>query len=231
MAQGLTAITLQLEAADQMFASKPEKARAKIGRALELTRQNLEDARRSVLDLRASALQELTLTEALERRMLQFNAEHRESGLSGTFHGDGMYGRLSSRVELSLYRVYEEALDNVARHAGATRVQAALTRDDDFVTLSISDNGRGFDTREALTGRRAAAGFGLVAIRERIRLLHGTFSVESNADDGGGATLQVRVPFEAHHDGRNDRPDMAYHSREGFEHGAIDAAGSGGSSG
>ena len=68
-------------------------------------------------------------------------------------------------------------------------------------------------------------------IRERIRLLHGAFSVESNAGDGGGATLQVRVPFEAHHDGRTDRPEMPYHPREGFEHGAIDAAGSGGSSG
>lgn len=232
MAQGLTAITLQLEAADQMFANKPDKARAKIARALELTRQNLEDARRSVLDLRASALQELTLTEALERRMLQFNAEHREHGLSGTFRGDGMHGRLSSRVELSLYRIYEEALDNVARHAAATRVEAELTREDDMVILTVSDNGRGFDPREALSGRRSAAGFGLVAIRERIRLLHGTFSVESHGHDGvSGATLQVRVPFEPHLEGRSERSGRAHHPREGIERGAINAVGAGGEAG
>lgn len=234
MAQGLTAITLQLEAADQLFANKPEKARAKIARALELTRQNLEDARRSVLDLRASALQELTLTEALERRMLQFNAEHRDRGLTGTFHGGGMHGRLSSRVELSLYRIYEEALDNVARHAQATRVEASLTREGDTVILTVCDNGCGFDPREALAGRRSASGFGLVAIRERIRLLHGTFSVESGGPHGGGATLQVRVPFEPHHEGRAERPARQYHPREGLGHGAIDAisaVGAGGESG
>src|SRR5207237_592391 len=122
MAQGLTAVSLQLEAAEGMLEIKPEKARAAIKRALELTRNNLEQARRSVLDLRASALQELTLTEALQRRLQQFGDERREEGISATFSGDEMYGRLSSRMELSLYRIFEAALENIEHHAGATAV-------------------------------------------------------------------------------------------------------------
>src|SRR5690606_23243224 len=106
-AQGLTAISLNLEAADQLFQKKPDKARAKIERALELSRENLENARRSVLDLHASALQELSLAEAIQRRTQQFLQDHRDRSMTGAFNGDRMYGRLSSRMELSLYRIFE----------------------------------------------------------------------------------------------------------------------------
>jgi two-component system NarL family sensor kinase len=202
MAQGLTAIALQLEAAEQMLRSKPDKAQAKIARALELARTNLEEARRSVLDLRASALEELTLSEALQRRMQQFNDEHREQGLTGACMTQ-LRGRLSSRVELSLFRVFEEALDNISRHSGASRVTATLNRDNGSVTLTVSDNGRGFDAIKALAGGPEHEGFGLVAIRERIRLLHGAFSIVS-PPDGSGTTLQVVVPFEPHRESVDD---------------------------
>jgi two-component system NarL family sensor kinase len=197
MAQGLTAVALNLEAAEQMFEIKPVKAKEKINRALDLTRANLEEARRSVLDLHASALQELTLTEALQRRTQQFLDDHREQQITGTFDGDAMYGRLSSRMELSLYRIFEEALDNIARHAGATHVDVSIARGGDDVVLVVTDNGQGFDVEQALSARRTPGTFGLVAIRERVRLLHGTMEVQSS--DGEGATLIVTVPFEAQH--------------------------------
>ena len=198
IAQGLTAITLQLEAADQLFTKKPDKAREKIGRALTLARANMDDARRSVLDLRATALQELTLSEALQRRMQQFNEQHHERGLLGVCECGELGGRLSARVELSLYRVYEEALDNVARHSGASRVTASLTRDGDWVTLKVRDNGHGFDVEEALSGATPRSGFGLVAIRERIRLLHGAFVVETVDVPEPGTLLTATAPYESH---------------------------------
>jgi two-component system NarL family sensor kinase len=194
MAQGLTAVALNLEAAEQMFEIKPVKAKEKINRALELTRLNLEEARRSVLDLHASALQELTLTEALQRRTQQFLDDHREQQITGAFDGDAMYGRLSSRMELSLYRIFEEALDNIARHAGATHVDISIARGGDDVVLVVTDNGQGFDVEQALSARRTPGTFGLVAIRERVRLLHGSMEVQSS--DGDGTTLIVTVPFE-----------------------------------
>jgi two-component system NarL family sensor kinase len=197
MAQGLTAVALNLEAADQLFDIKPVKAREKINRALELTRSNLEEARRSVLDLHASALQELTLTEALQRRTQQFLDEHREQQVTGAFNGESMFGRLSSRMELSLYRIFEEALDNVARHANATHIDVSIARGGDDVVLAVTDNGQGFDVEQALSARRTPGTFGLVAIRERVRLLHGTMEVHSS--DGQGTTMIVTVPYEAQH--------------------------------
>lgn len=198
IAQGLTAITLQLEAADQLFVKKPDKARAKIGRALDLARANMDDARRSVLDLRASALQELTLAEAMQRRMQQFNEQHRERGLAGACVCQDLGGRLSARVELSLYRVYEEALDNVARHSGATHVEASLTRVGDWVTLAVRDNGHGFDIERAFAGDAPLSGFGLVAIRERMRLLHGSLVIEPVSEPQPGTLLRATAPFESH---------------------------------
>ena len=199
MAQGLTAVALNLEAAEQLFEVKPVKSKEKINRALELTRSNLEDARRSVLDLHASALQELTLTEALQRRTQQFLDEHRERHITGSFNGESMFGRLSSRMELSLYRIFEEALDNVARHADATHIDVSIARGGDDVVLAVTDNGQGFDVEQALSARRTPGTFGLVAIRERVRLLHGTMEVHSAS--GAGTTMIVTVPYEAQHSG------------------------------
>jgi len=199
MAQGLTAVALNLEAAEQMFEIKPVKAKEKINRALELTRSNLEDARRSVLDLHASALQELTLTEAIQRRTQQFLDEQRERQVTGAFNGESMFGRLSSRMELSLYRIFEEALDNVARHADATHIDVTIERHADDVVLTVVDNGHGFDVEQAFSTRRTPGTFGLVAIRERVRLLHGTLEVQSAA--GQGTMMVVTVPYEAQHSG------------------------------
>ena len=205
IAQGLTAVSLHLEAADQMFARKPEKAHDKLRRALELTRDNLENARRSVLDLRASALQELTLTEAIQHRVEQFLDEQSgtNSPVTATVSGDAMHGRISSRLELSLYRIFEAALDNIARHAQATHVDVSLSRQGANVVLEIADNGAGFDVDSVMSNRRAGSSgtgasirqFGLVAIRERVRLLRGTLEVESS--DGRGTRLVVTVPFES----------------------------------
>jgi two-component system, NarL family, sensor kinase len=195
IAQRLAAISLHLEATEQMFRSKPEKALAKLNRALEFTREALNEARRSVTDLHASALQEMSLAEALERRTQQFIDSYADGSVSATFSGDRMYGRLSSRLELSLYRIFEEAMENIERHASATHIDVSLARDGDDVLLSIRDNGAGFDVDSVLSGQQPGGRFGLVAIRERVRLMHGNLNVQSV--DGVGTTLQVTVPFEA----------------------------------
>lgn len=210
IAQGLTAISLHLEASEQMFEIKPEKAQAKLHRALELTRANLEDARRSVLDLRASALQELTLADALQHRLSQFEKEEAGGLASTTFTAENLGGRISSRLELSLYRIFEEALDNVARHASATRIDVALRRTGDTIVLEITDNGSGFDVTGVMRSRKPGGKFGLIAIRERVRLLHGTLAVESSS---AGTTLRVEVPFEAQWGEATAEPARLSHGR------------------
>ena len=192
LAQGLTGISLQLDLADAYLPAKPEKAAEKVRRALELTRTNLEEARRSVLDLRAARLQEVSLPDALRRLAQRFVDE---SGIETEFGADSLSGRLSARVEMGLLRIAEEALDNIRRHSSAGQVRMSLQAQDDQVTLSIDDDGVGFDPQIAAHSAQQGTGFGLVGVRERARLLKGSLSIQST--EGHGTKLTVTVPFEA----------------------------------
>ncbi len=192
LAQGLTAISLQLDLADAYLPAKPEKAAEKVQRALELTRANLEEARRSVLDLRAARLQEVDLPDALRRLAQQFVDE---SGIETEFASESPRGRLSARVEMGLLRIAEEALENIRRHSAAGQVRITLQANDDNVTLSVEDDGVGFDPQIATRQSQQGSGFGLVGVRERARLLKGSLSIQSS--QGHGTRLSVTVPFEA----------------------------------
>jgi len=200
LAQGLTAISLQLDLADAYLPAKPEKAAEKVRRALDLTRANLEEARRSVLDLRAARLQEVALPDALRRLVQQFVDD---SGVETEFGADSLGGRLSARVEMGLLRIAEEALDNIRRHSEAHQVRMSLHTEADQVTLSIEDDGIGFDPQIAAHASQQGGGFGLVGVRERARLLKGSLSLQSS--QGTGTKLAVTVPFEARQARRNKR--------------------------
>lgn len=187
LAQGLAAIALNLEAADALLEGDPDGARQKVHRALDLARLNLTEARRSVLDLRAAPLEGRSLARALADLAADLSREH---GLPITFTtGPGAEG-LPARVEVGLYRIAQEALNNAMRHAQASRVSVHLARRGAEIQLTIADDGRGFDPAQVQPG--AEGGFGLVGLRERARLLNGTLSITSVP--GGGTQLTVKAP-------------------------------------
>ncbi|MEP7294124.1 MAG: GAF domain-containing sensor histidine kinase [Chloroflexota bacterium] len=186
LAQGLTAITLQLETADALLDANSGKARTAVQKALALTRANLEEARRSVLDLRAAPLERRTLREALDDLVSQYAAEW---NLEIEFEVVGGDRPLPIRIEAGLYRMAQEALTNVVRHAKATHVCVHFTCMPDQVELLIEDDGEGFDTGALAKGR-----FGLVGLNERARLLGG--ALELCSDPGEGTSLKITVPLE-----------------------------------
>ncbi|HLI52654.1 MAG TPA: GAF domain-containing protein, partial [Thermomicrobiaceae bacterium] len=202
LAQGLTAISLHLDLADAYLPNKPEQAAEKVRRALELTRQNLEEARRSVLDLRAARQHQTTLPDALRKLVQTFSSD---TGLHADFTAEGLTNRLSARVEMGLYRIVEEALANVRCHATtASHVRVRLAPRHGQVSLTIEDDGPGFEAGgDRVTGGGDTktgdcgcwpSGFGLVSIRERAKLLRGTLDLQSARDKG--TTLVVTLPFE-----------------------------------
>src|SRR6185503_18661779 len=140
LAQELTGIALQLEAADALLGVAPERARARIRQALERTRESLEEARRSVLDLRAGPLERQALPAALETLGQRFQAE---TGIMVTAELEIARPRLPARIEEALYRIAQEALVNVRRHAQASSVQLRLGVEDAVVHLTIADDGLG----------------------------------------------------------------------------------------
>jgi len=191
LAQELTGIALQLEAADALLDSSPDRARARIRQALERTRESLDEARRSVLDLRAGPLERQTLPAALDALGQRFAAE---TGIAVTTEVAIVGPRLPARIEEALYRIAQEALVNVRRHAQASTVQLTLRLDGDYVQLTVADNGRGFDVeRKNPKSDSSTHGFGLIGMQERARLLSGTMRICS--DNDAGARIEVAIPL------------------------------------
>jgi two-component system, NarL family, sensor kinase len=190
IAQGLSATALQLETAEALLdaGADPAEVRAAVHRALETTREGLREARRSVMDLRAAVLEGRTLAEAIG----ELCASAWGATLNGTrveLESIGGTRPLPRRVEGALYRVAQEALSNALRHARAKRVTVQLAAEPNQVTLSIADDGIGFEVC-----RRREGHYGLVGMRERVKLLGGELCVFSR--EGAGTRVEARVPLE-----------------------------------
>ncbi len=186
LAQGLTATALQLESADALLDAGSERVHEPLRRALSLTRSNLEEARRSVLDLRAAPLEGRPLSEALKALVERWEAQ---TGIAARYRAVNGSRPLPPRVEAALYRICQEALTNAARHAGAGRVSVRLVATPDRVRLVVEDDGGGFDASDVSEERH-----GLVGMRERAEMLGGTLEVRSGP--GTGTRIEATVPLE-----------------------------------
>ncbi|GEL18521.1 sensor histidine kinase [Pseudonocardia asaccharolytica] len=181
LAQGLTGIVTQLEAA--MAAGDDELRDRHVGLARGLARESLREARRSVEALRPEPLEAAQLPDALA------DLAHRWSEISGVavrLDTTGVARALLPELEVTLFRVAQEALANVAKHAEATTVGLTLSYMDEVVVLDVRDDGIGFAPGE----RRG--GFGLTAMEQRVRRVSGSCSIESAP--GEGTALSVSVP-------------------------------------
>ncbi|HYT28690.1 MAG TPA: GAF domain-containing sensor histidine kinase [Ktedonobacteraceae bacterium] len=196
LAQGLTAITLQLETADALVTSRPERAGEAIRRALSLARANLEEARRSMIDLRAAPLQDHTLPEALAALVRETAQEAIEIEYHYTPTPD--FPTLPQRLETALYRIAQEALSNAYKHAQPQHISLTLAIEDGEVYLTVQDDGIGFHpdevTQAAQASRTSSGHFGLTGISERVKLLGGVLCISS--EPGDGTCLSVCVPLE-----------------------------------
>ena len=167
----LTVINVQLEAASRVFGRDPQKAVAFVRKAQSLAQEGLTDIRRSVADLRSAPLDNQPLPKAIEDLVTELQA----SGMVAQFRVEGDLPDLSPQVELTLYRAAQEALNNVRKHAHASRADVVLTAMPDRLRIVVSDNG-----------------FGLLGVRERVKLLGGTFVAQPVSN--GGFEFAVEVP-------------------------------------
>ena len=203
LAQGMAAITLQLETADALASSNPERAQDAIRRALGLARKNLEEARRSVVDLRAASLQDRTLPEALEA----LTQETAQEGIEIDYHyvPANEFPLLSPRLEAGVYRIAQEALSNAYKHAQAKHISLSLIIENDELCLYVQDDGCGFlpdevtQVTNSLTSARVEH-FGLTGMSERVKLLGGTLCISS--EPGAGTCVAACIPLD---EGRGKR--------------------------
>ncbi len=190
LAQGLAAITLQLETADALLdrPAQQERIRQAIQQALTLTRTNLEEARRSVLDLRAAPLEGKTLAAALETLVEENKTRH--PTLNIQYSAVGGQRPLPVAVEVGLYRVAQEAVTNMISHAAAANGKLKLVTTPKAVTLVIQDDGCGFDPEDVTPHR-----YGLAGMNERVKLLGGELIIESAARVGTVVRVVIPLPM------------------------------------
>ena len=187
LAQQLTAIVLQLEAADALVARDRDRGRSLVVAARDQARAALAEARRSVWDLRPAPLEATGLAGAVALEAARFS---QRTGIPVTVAADGVPRDpgVSPEAEVALFRILQEALTNAGRHSHATRVVVELAPRETELVLSVSDDGCGF---EADGGREG--GFGLVGMTERARLVGADISV--TGQPGSGTVVTVRLPL------------------------------------
>jgi PAS domain S-box-containing protein len=152
---------------------------------------NLADSvRRLSHDLHPGVLQQIGLTAALESHCAEFKEQH---GIDVNFVAADDVTAIDPDAALCLFRAAQETLRNVAKHAGAHRVEVTLVRESDELTLTIVDDGSGFDEARV---RRAGGGLGLVSIEERARLLHGKVRIASGVERG--TAVRIAIPTAMH---------------------------------
>lgn len=176
----LTVVNVQLEAAKTVMDIKPEKAKDAINKAQNLAQEGLQAVRQSVSSLREDPLSNRPLPDAIQKLI----DENQASGITTELTIKQTPRPLSPNTSLTLYRVVQEGLTNIRKHAQASKVDVVVDYSAaDQIQLAVRDNGKGSE--------QTGSGFGLLGIRERIHILGGRMEVESQPDQGFNLTVSV----------------------------------------
>ena len=198
--QDLGALKLLLEAAGQ---GDSERTAAAVREAVGRIDGAIEDLQRIITDLRPAALDELGVAPALEtlvERLIDASALEVDVHVNLAYDSGRSEQRLSPKVEEVIYRLVQEALNNVVKHAGARRVWVSIDEIEDEIEIVVRDDGKGF-------GPDVDQGFGLVGMRERASLVNGRVRIES--EPGKGTTVSARLPVPLTPGGERSAPSAA----------------------
>ncbi|MGG6296878.1 sensor histidine kinase [Leptolyngbya sp. AN02str] len=183
LGHSLTALNLQIESALKLWDTNPRQAYTFLQQAKRLGSTSLSDVRQSVATMRSDPWQSRSLDEAIATLLQDFE-QHTRIHPSCEMQ---LHQNLAPEINTSLYRIIQEALTNIYKHANATRVQIGLHCTSTALYLTIQDDGKGFDVEQNQTG------FGLRGMRERTLALNGSFEVHSSV--GQGCRISITIPL------------------------------------
>jgi signal transduction histidine kinase len=189
-AQGLVALLAGIQTAEADLPSSPGKAKATLAGLRPLAKQALEEMRKNILELRPSALDDLGLAPAT-----RWYAESRLHPAGITLHWDtnGALGNTSEPTAIAIFRITQEAINNVVKHAEASQVWMRLEVSDETLAVEVRDDGRGYDVEEMRPSATDTRGLGILGMRERASLVGGVMEIDSRP--GEGTTVRVAAPL------------------------------------
>ena len=190
--QRLAMLVVQVESLDNNLPLSAQSCSKELRSIQDRLTELSDDVRHLAYQFHPSILDDLGLTVALQRLVDDCSVR---SNIQGTFQGEPAPKSLDQKVSTCLYRIAQEALANVVKHARATSVNVSLSFTSNSVTLDLEDNGVGFDSQRVIDGHR---GLGLVSMAERVRLVQGTVAIESASPHGTRLRISVPTNCEAH---------------------------------
>jgi len=188
--QVLTGFELSLGHLAHALAEDNEEAHRRLEQSRILTERSTDELRRIIAALRPGTLDQLGLVAALD---WVGDQTLRASGVTVTIEAQNLEHRLPAQIETTLFRIAQEAMNNVVRHSQATRLVISLRADHESVTMSIKDDGKGFTVEPPNSTDWNGINLGIAGMKERAALVGGELHIES--EDGQGSTLQVTLPL------------------------------------
>lgn len=181
--QSLSAIKFRVEdALGQLEKGSTESSVSTLGNLIPIIQSTVEEVRRITMDLRPSTLDDLGILATIAWLCRVFRATYSTVEIKREIGAEE--SDIPNPLKIVVYRILQEALNNVAKHSGADMVTISLAKKDNTIKLAIEDNGCGFDIEEAFSVESSERGFGLASMKERTELLGGTFAMESAKGEG-----------------------------------------------
>lgn len=194
-AQSLSNVVLKCELCEKLLERDVERAKQQIGELKQLVKSSLQEIRRIIFDLRPMSLDDLGLVPTLERYVATFIEE---TGIDVTFEVyDFDKKSVDKVVEVAVFRIIQEALNNIKKHSRATRASIKMYIKDDSLIVRIVDNGIGFDKEKVEEQKRAnihEGGFGIYGMKQRAELLKGKLTIQSQ--EGKGTVVSLQIPID-----------------------------------
>ena len=189
--QSLIAINQRLELIRETL-DDPEEARTRLSEVKTMVTGSIASVRQFSRDLRPLTLEDLGLTTAMQYLVNQLA---QSKGIDIHFEVEGEAEELSADMEVAIFRILQEALNNVKKHAHATEVKVVAKFSNDQISLTVQDNGRGFEVPEAMTDLASSGSFGMMGLQERARLFGGSVTVHSEPHQG--TTIHLAMPRQS----------------------------------
>ena len=189
--QSLASLAASLEAVASMLPTGAEKARTRLRKVEQVALNALDEIHRIIYELRPTLLDDLGLVAAA--RWLATN-NLGAAGVKVKFKTTGRVKRLTPKMETILFRVIQEAVSNIARHARARNADITISFKKDTITVYVRDDGDGFDVEEAISSRDRPRGLGLLGMKERVELVRGKLNIKSSPGSSG-TEVEIEIPL------------------------------------
>lgn len=191
--QSLASLAANLEAVAGMLPSGNDKAKTRLRKVGQVAIDILDEVHKLIYELRPTLLDDLGLVAAA--RWLSDN-NLGAAGVSVNFKTIGRVRRLPSKTETTLFRVIQEAVNNIAKHAHAKNVGLTLQFKKEAIVVHIKDDGEGFNVEEAISSKDRPRGLGLLGMKERVELLKGTLNITSRPGIGTEVDIEIPINYE-----------------------------------